>query len=100
VYTVQVVREVLHLVRSVWPNDEGVIHTAKPADGLVREPSQAPPPRSRLTQDLHSATSQKNTFFIVTAVKASNRTSPFSGTKRKPIQLVACLFACSLTLIP
>jgi hypothetical protein len=28
----------------------------------------------RLTQDLHSATSQKTTFFIVTAVKASNHT--------------------------
>jgi hypothetical protein len=27
-----------------------------------------------LTQDLHSATSQKTTFFIVTAVKASNHT--------------------------
>jgi hypothetical protein len=27
----------------------------------------------RLTQVLHSATSQKTTFFIVTAVKASNR---------------------------
>jgi hypothetical protein len=32
------------------------------------------PPKRRLTQDLHSATSQKTTFFIVTAVKASNRT--------------------------
>jgi hypothetical protein len=28
-----------------------------------------------LTQDLHSATSQKTIFFIVTAVKASNRTN-------------------------
>jgi hypothetical protein len=32
------------------------------------------PPKRRLTQDLHSATSQKTTFFIVTAVKASNLT--------------------------
>jgi hypothetical protein len=30
------------------------------------------PPKRRLTQDLHSATSQETTFFIVTAVKASN----------------------------
>jgi hypothetical protein len=29
---------------------------------------------SYITQDLHSATSQKMTFFIVTAVKTSNRT--------------------------
>jgi hypothetical protein len=33
------------------------------------------PPKGRLTQDVHSATSQKTTFFIVTAVKASNLTS-------------------------
>jgi hypothetical protein len=32
------------------------------------------PPKSRLTQDLHRATSQKTTFFIVTAVKVSNLT--------------------------
>jgi hypothetical protein len=32
------------------------------------------PPKRRLTQDLHSATSQKTIFFIVTAVKASNHT--------------------------
>jgi hypothetical protein len=32
------------------------------------------PPKRRLTQDLRSATSQKTTFFIVTAVKASTRT--------------------------
>jgi hypothetical protein len=32
------------------------------------------PSKRRLTQDLHSATSQKTTFFIVTAVKASNHT--------------------------
>jgi hypothetical protein len=31
------------------------------------------PPKRRLTQYLHSATSQKTTFFIVAAVKASNR---------------------------
>jgi hypothetical protein len=35
------------------------------------------PPKRRFTQDLHSATSQKTTFFIVTAVKASNRTLIF-----------------------
>jgi hypothetical protein len=33
------------------------------------------PPKRRLTQDLHSAIYQKTTFFIVTAVKASNLTS-------------------------
>jgi hypothetical protein len=33
------------------------------------------PPKRRLIQDLHRATSQNTTFFIVTAVKASNRTS-------------------------
>jgi hypothetical protein len=32
------------------------------------------PPKSRFTQDLHSSTSQKTAFFIVTAVKTSNRT--------------------------
>jgi hypothetical protein len=35
VYIVQVGQEVLQLVGSVWPDDEGVIHVAKPADGLV-----------------------------------------------------------------
>jgi hypothetical protein len=33
------------------------------------------PPNRRLTQDLHSATSQKTTFFIVTAVITSNLTA-------------------------
>jgi hypothetical protein len=32
------------------------------------------PPKRRLTQDLHSATSQKTSFFIVTDLKASNLT--------------------------
>jgi hypothetical protein len=32
------------------------------------------PPKRRLAQDLHSATSKKKTFFIVTAVKTSNLT--------------------------
>jgi hypothetical protein len=32
------------------------------------------PPKRRFTQDLHGATSQKTAFFIVTAVKTSNRT--------------------------
>jgi hypothetical protein len=32
------------------------------------------PPKRRLMQDLHSATSYKTTFFIVTAVKTSNLT--------------------------
>jgi hypothetical protein len=32
------------------------------------------PPKRRLTQDLHSATSQKTAFFIVTAMKTSNLT--------------------------
>jgi hypothetical protein len=32
------------------------------------------PPKRRFTQDLHGATSQKTTFFIVTAVKTSNLT--------------------------
>jgi hypothetical protein len=39
------------------------------------------PPKRRLTQDLHSATSHKMTFFLVTAVKASNRTTRFLFTK-------------------
>jgi hypothetical protein len=42
------------------------------------------PPKCRLTQDLHGATSQKTTFFIVTAVKASNRTNKISVIKYKP----------------
>jgi hypothetical protein len=33
--TVQVVQEVLQLVESVWPDDEGVVLVAKPAEGLV-----------------------------------------------------------------
>jgi hypothetical protein len=33
------------------------------------------PPKRRLTQDLHGATSQKTAFFIVTAVKTSNLTT-------------------------
>jgi hypothetical protein len=44
------------------------------------------PPKRRFTQDLHGATSQKTTFFIVTAVKTSNLTlkhkSPLLRTKR------------------
>jgi hypothetical protein len=32
------------------------------------------PPERRLTQDLHSATSQNTTVFIITAVKTSNST--------------------------
>jgi hypothetical protein len=32
------------------------------------------PPKRRFTQDLHDATSQKTTFFIVTVVKTSNLT--------------------------
>jgi hypothetical protein len=32
------------------------------------------PPKRHFTQDLHSATSQKTAFFIVTAVKTSNLT--------------------------
>jgi hypothetical protein len=32
------------------------------------------PPKSRFTQDLHGATSQKTAFFIVAAVKTSNLT--------------------------
>jgi hypothetical protein len=39
------------------------------------------PPKRRSTQDLHSATSQKTTFFMVTAVKASKLTI-FKGFKR------------------
>jgi hypothetical protein len=33
------------------------------------------PPKRRFTQDVHSATSQKTAFFIVTAVKTSDLTS-------------------------
>jgi hypothetical protein len=33
------------------------------------------PPKRRLTQDVHSATYQKTTFFIAIAVKLSNRTT-------------------------
>jgi hypothetical protein len=44
------------------------------------------PPKRRLTQDIHRATSQKATFFIVTAVKASDLTKKsllFYGSKEK-----------------
>jgi hypothetical protein len=37
-------------------------------------------PKRRLTQDLHSATSQKMTFSIVTAVNTSNLTSVYKYT--------------------
>jgi hypothetical protein len=33
--TVQVVQEVHQLVGSVWPDDEAVVHVAKPTEGLV-----------------------------------------------------------------
>ncbi|PNF16784.1 hypothetical protein B7P43_G00868 [Cryptotermes secundus] len=33
--TVQVAQEVLQLVGSVWPDDEGVIHVVKPEERLV-----------------------------------------------------------------
>jgi hypothetical protein len=33
--TVQVIRGVLQLVGSVWPDDKGGVHVAKPAEGLV-----------------------------------------------------------------
>jgi hypothetical protein len=40
------------------------------------------PPKPRYTQDLHSSTSQKTEFFIVTAVKTRNLTTlPFAYTK-------------------
>jgi hypothetical protein len=38
------------------------------------EEGRVGPPKRRFTQDLHSATSQKTAFFIVTAVKTSNLT--------------------------
>jgi hypothetical protein len=44
------------------------------------------PPKRRLTQDLHSVTSQKTTLFIVTAVKASNHTN---GVMDLPITVAA-----------
>jgi hypothetical protein len=45
------------------------------------------PPKRRLTQDLHSATSKKTAFFIVTAVKASNRTIDMADKPRSLYQL-------------
>jgi hypothetical protein len=33
--SVQVVQKVLELVGSLWPDDEGVIHVVKPAEGVV-----------------------------------------------------------------
>jgi hypothetical protein len=45
------------------------------------------PPKRRLTQDLHSATSQKTTFFIVTAVKASNLTQLSFERKIPPVSI-------------
>jgi hypothetical protein len=39
--TVQVVQEVLQLLGSMWPGDEGVVHIAKPAEGLVGAKSNA-----------------------------------------------------------
>jgi hypothetical protein len=41
----------------------------------------AVPPKSRPTQDLHGATSQRATFFIVTAVKTSNLIKPICYIK-------------------
>jgi hypothetical protein len=34
--TAQVVKEVDQLAWAMWPDDERVIHVAKPAEGLVR----------------------------------------------------------------
>jgi hypothetical protein len=56
------------------------------------------PPKRRSTQDLHSATSQKTTFFIVTAVKASNLTyvkfiSAFSTYQKPPA--ISMLLMCN-----
>jgi hypothetical protein len=42
----------------------------------IEEPAWAAGCRRRFTQDLHSATSQKMAFFIVTAPKTSNLTMP------------------------
>lgn len=33
--TIQVVQEVLHPVRAVWPDDKSVIHVTKPGEGIV-----------------------------------------------------------------
>jgi hypothetical protein len=36
--TIQVVKEVLKPVRTVGPDDESVVHVAKPAEGLMGSP--------------------------------------------------------------
>jgi hypothetical protein len=40
--TVQVAQEVLQLVGSVWSDDEGVVHVATPAEGLVGSQVKCP----------------------------------------------------------
>jgi hypothetical protein len=40
--TVQVVQEVLQLVGSVWTDDEGAVHVAKPAEWLVGSQVKCP----------------------------------------------------------
>jgi hypothetical protein len=65
---------------SVWKADTIIslqppAHTGSPlADFYTLKMERYVPPKRRLTQDLHSATSQKTTFFIVTSMKASNLT--------------------------
>jgi hypothetical protein len=39
---VQVIQEVLKLVGSMWPDDESVVHVAKPAEGLLGSQVQRP----------------------------------------------------------
>jgi hypothetical protein len=50
------------------------------------------PPKCRFTQVIHSATSQKTTFFIVSAVKASNRTTlcNFGIYLSRPASCISC----------
>jgi hypothetical protein len=53
------------------------------------------PPKRRLTQDLHSATSQKTTIFIVTAVKASKLTNKKRSDDKQLLMRNTCILEFS-----
>jgi hypothetical protein len=54
------------------------------------------PPKRRFIQDLHGATSQKTTFFTVTAVKTSNLTKEFIFGFGVLTAVTVDIAACSL----
>jgi hypothetical protein len=54
------------------------------------------PPKRRLTQDLHGATSQKAAFLILTPVKTSNLTYVFFHSCNDVLSSSFCRYICAL----